>query len=205
MRFRIVVPALALLFAAQVLPAAEKKSVVQTHGGCAYEIIHTGGISDGYTLPTEQRHPSPAVAVFLHQLDKENKKDYDDTRPNLQFGDSFKLDTCTICDQLCGAKLVIEMQGNDILACNDTMFVGKFGGTALFNGPINPALCVDGASYPVLEYARWDEVIQDAVVRSIDLDVKKLQDLVCIEGYEFLDVVVQDDHSVDSMRLIIQH
>lgn len=202
MRSRIVFLAIGLFICSHALFAAQKKKlVVQTHSGCGYEVIHTAGLADSYNLPTEGRHPSPDLANYVYTR---NPKDYDDPASDHHFGDSFKLDACTICNQLCSAQLIIELQGNDFLACNDTIFVGRVGGTALFSGPINPSGCPEPLDNPIFNFVRFDEAVSDSISRTIVLDPKELQDLVCLEGYEWLDVIVQDDQTVDSMRLVIE-
>lgn len=202
MRSRIIFLVILIVISSQSLFAAPKRIKAQSHSGCAYEVIFTGGTADAYALPTEGRHPSPGLANYLFTR---NPKDYDDPAVNRHFGDSFKLDACVICNQLCSAKLLIELQGNDSLACNDTIFIGRAGGTALFSGPLNPSGCPTTPDDPNHNLISWFEIVSDSLSRTIVLDEKQLQDLVCVEGYEWLDVIVQDDHTVDSMRLVVEY
>lgn len=182
------------------LPVIAQQS--QTHAGCAYEIIRPAGVADGFQLPADVRHPSPALAAYLQNR---FPKDYDDMAADHHFGDSFKLDACTICDQLCSAVLEIELKGTGGLDCNDSIFIGRAGGTAVAFGPIYLSGCPVGPEDPNTEFAVWKQALAGTFSRTITLDTKALQDLVCLEGYEWLDVIVQDDHGVDSMRLTIQH
>ena len=160
--------------------------------GCVYEMILTGGVDDAFALPADAVHRSP--------------KDYDDNAIDRHFGDSFKLDSCLICTQICSAKLEIELQGGGGLDCNDSLFAGEAGGFAVYSDYIYPGGDCSGPGGNSSEiYQLWKRALVTTNVRTINLDVKALQELVCDRGYPWLDVVVQDDHAIDSMRLIIEY
>lgn len=173
---------------------------------CAFETIHLGGAPDGFVLPADATHRSPDL---VNHLQTRNPKDYDDQTIDRHFGDSFKAGDCIICDALCAARIEIVLKGSGGLDCNDSIFIGRAGGTAVWSGPINPAGCNDSSgpigTIPIPELVRYEGTVSDTLVRTIDLDVKALQDLVCGEGYPWLDVIVQDDHAVDSLRLVLVH
>ena len=172
--------------------------------GCAFETIETGGVDDGFALPTDATHPSPQLAGYLYTR---FPKDYDDTAIDHHFGDSFKLNQCLICEQICSAKLEIELQGSGGLDCNDSIFAGEAGGFAVYSDYIYPGGDCSGPFGGNTDvYQQWRRALSaSTVARTIDLDVKALQELVCDRNYPWLDVIVQDDHAVDSLRLIIQH
>ena len=169
---------------------------------CAFETIRTGGVDDAFLLPADPVHRSPGLAAYLATR---NPKSYDDTTIDRHFGDSFKLDECLICESMCAATLEIELQGSGGLDCNDSLFVGEAGGLAVYSQSIKPGGC-EFQQVPSDTYAFWRVgLLEESTVRTIDLDVGALQELVCNRGYRWLDVIVQDDHAVDSMRLVIRH
>lgn len=169
--------------------------------GCLFETIQTAGSDDAFVLPADSVHRSPGLASYLSSR---NPKDYDDLTIDRHFGDSFKLDACLICEQVCSAKLEIELQGTGGLDCNDSIFVGQAGGLPVYSDSIYPGGCEFAPGNDDM-YTQWKRSVVATSVRTIDLDVKALQDLVCDLNYPWLDVIVQDDHAVDSLRLIIQH
>jgi hypothetical protein len=170
---------------------------------CPFQTIQTGGVADAFVLPADTTHRSPGLVTFLSTR---NPKDYDDLTIDRHFGDSFKLDECLICDSLCSARVEIELQGTGGLDCNDSIFIGEAGGVALWSGPIYFGGCFfyDDASFNQ-QYNVWRLAQSPSTTRTIDLDVKALQDLVCNKQYPWLDVVVQDDHGVDSIKLVLEH
>jgi hypothetical protein len=177
--------------------------LVAQSAGCVFETIQTGGVDDAFTMPADAVHRSPALSNYLATR---NPKDYDDTAIDHHFGDSLKLDACLICDQICSAKLEIELQGSGGLDCNDSLFAGQAGGFAVYSDYIYPGGDCSGPSGPSSDvYSQWKRSLTTSTSRTIDLDVKALQDLVCNLDYPYLDVIVQDDHAVDSLRLVIEH
>lgn len=187
---------LAVLLSVLSLPLAAQST------GCAFETIHTGGADDAFALPADVPHRSPDL---INYLVPRNPKDYDDTAIDRHFGESFKLDQCLICTQICSAKLEIELQGSGGLDCNDSLFAGRAGGMAVYSDYIYPGGDCSGPAGGGDVYTHWKRAVTATTVRTIELDVKTLQELVCDLDYPWLDVVVQDDHAVDSLRLIIQH
>lgn len=168
--------------------------------GCAFETIFTGGADDAFALPADPVHLSPALGGYIFVR---NPKTYDDTAIDRHFGDSFKVDQCLICSQICSAEIEIELQGSGGLDCNDTLFIGQAGGMAVYADTIHPGGCVAEVPDDIME--RWKQSVTTSSVRTINLDVKTLQDLVCDLNYPWLDVIVQDDHAVDSIRLIVRY
>jgi len=169
-------------------------------GACPFETIHTGGVADAFAAPNDAIHPSPALTTFLASV---SSKSYDDLAINHYFGDSFKLDECSICGQLCSVKVEIVFQGTGGLDCNDTLFIGQAGGAALFSGDLVPGGCNANEPPPITSPTHAAAV--DITTKVIDIDPKAFQDLVCFQKYPWLDVITQDDHAVDSMRLVIRH
>ncbi|HEX7830381.1 MAG TPA: hypothetical protein VF787_12035 [Thermoanaerobaculia bacterium] len=167
---------------------------------CAFELTLTGGADDGFASPDDPTHRSPGLSNFIVSR---FPKDYDDMSINRHFGDSFKLDECMICNQICSATVEIEVQGTGGLDCNDSLFIGQAGGTPIYLQTIIPGGC---DSVPATDvYEQWYAKTSSTSVQSISLDVKALQELVCDNNYPWLDVVVQDDHGVDSIKLIIKY
>ena len=50
---------------------------------------------------------------------------------------------------------------------------------------------------------RPNTTVQPTIVKKIELDPRKLEELVCDRKMRYLDVYIQDDQVVDSMRLVI--
>lgn len=176
---------------------------------CPNVVVYQRGIADSFASPTDPVHPSVPLAALLSTG---TSAAYDDARCDVWFGDTFRLDKCILCSEVCSATLEITMRtcgaGQD---CNDEITVGQapFGkggaGFMLSQTATDPNGCPDDAEPADMtnETQRRQKVAGPVVVKRIALDLLKLRELVCQRNVTALDVFVQDDHNVDSMRLII--
>ncbi|HEY0159391.1 MAG TPA: hypothetical protein VGF28_19045 [Thermoanaerobaculia bacterium] len=176
---------------------------------CPNVLVYHRGAADSFALPIDPAHPGVSLAALLSTG---NSVAYDDARCDVWFGDTFYLDSCVICSDLCSATVEITMRscgaGRD---CNDEITIGQapFGkggaGFVLSQSAIDPNGCPDDEE-PVdttNETKRTHKVPGPVVVKRIALDLPKLRELVCKRKVTALDVLVQDDQIIDSMRLIV--
>lgn len=193
---------------------------------CPTVIVYERGVSDSFAAPADPVFPSLAMDAFLHTLPGFPPVAYDENVGcDHAFGDSFKVDACVLCCGLCSATLEITVRGcGSALDCNDSITIGQapFGvgnaGYVLWNGYIDPNGCPDGvdpavgntgppaterAQQPVKPRMAGSAILSPTIVKKIVLDPRKVAELVCNRKVTELDVYVQDDQSVDSMRLII--
>ncbi len=154
---------------------------------------------------------SPALATYLSD---KSTKGYDERSCNRFFGGSFEVGKCQLCESLCSAELVITYracEGTD-LNCNDSVTVGRApftntgitAATAYLYGNNCGGVGGGTSSGPVLEYARYDPSV---LTKHVPLDVATLK-AMCAQasGSTFwVDVVVQDDTVIDSMRLVLRY
>ena len=98
------------------------------------------------------------------------------------------------------------------LACNDSIQIGQapFGAGAIVNAQLYPPGCPNTASQSTDTAAselRKTLTVGPTIVRRFPIDPAKLQALCARSAGTFfwLDVAIQDDTVVDSMRLIITH
>ena len=189
---------------------------------CPTVIVYENGLADNFALPADPVHPSLALDAFLQATaipglppvayDENGECDH-------HFGDSFKIDSCNICCGICSATLEITMRGcGGSIECNDSITVGvapfnTAGGVVLWNGYVNGIGCPgDPGPVPVnptkpdvnaATTKRPSGPISPTIVKKIELDPRKLEELICERHIHYLDVYVQDDQVIDSMRLVI--
>jgi hypothetical protein len=183
-------------------------------------IVYEGGIADNFQLPADPTHRSLALDAFLQAtaIPQFPPVGYDENGEcDHHFGDSFKIDSCTICCGICSATLEITMRGcGSSLDCNDSITVGQApfnnGGVVLWNGYVNGTGCPGGPidTLPTPDTrAKTDAApkrptsASATIVKKIELDPRKLEELVCERKVRYLDVYIQDDQVIDSMRLVI--
>ena len=192
--------------------------LVERQSQCPTVIVYQGGKADNFAPGIDPVHPSLALDALLQgHLPGHNPVAYDDaTDCDHWFGDSFKLDACVFCCGICSATLEITLRGcGSGLDCNDTITVGQApfsgaGGYVLWSGLIDPNGCPGGGTPGDLELPDIELKSSDrprasgpTIVKTIVLDPRKVADLICERKITYLDVFVQDDRIVDSMRLII--
>lgn len=205
-------------------PTAKPISVEMTER-CPTVIIYQRGAADGFTPGTDPVYPSLALDAFLQSISLPGLPavPYDDASGcDHPFGDTFNLDECVLCCGICSATLEITMSGcGSALDCNDSVTVGQApfnlsGGYVIWNGyingigcPGNPPIGVDDPPpslerrSPDYQQARRLSSLSPTIVKTIQLDPRKLAELVCKRHVKQLDVYVQDDEKIDFMRLII--
>lgn len=209
-------------------PPPPRPITVENPERCPRTIIYQRGNADGFAPGIDPVHPSLALSTFLTSAAMPGHPDvaYDDASDcDHHFGDTFDLDECVLCCGVCSATLEITLRGcGSALDCNDSITVGQApfnaGGYVVWNGYINGAGCPGGGPVgpndppPLSDLARGATKTQTArlanggtsastVVRTIQLDPRKLAELVCKRHVNQLDVYIQDDQVVDFMRLII--
>lgn len=153
---------------------------------CTTTTTYIHGLQDNFTGGPEPTTLSPALAAFLAPL--ANPATYDYQKPNNHFGDSFQICGC----RTCGGTLEIRVQrtnppnGSD----NDGITVG----VAPFNAKIISAVIWAAGDPPVKTL-------------TFNLDPGTLNDILCAQktNSPWLDVYVQDDTTVDFIKLTILH
>ena len=182
---------------------------------CGTVVVYELGKADNFALPTDPTSPSLALDALLQTG---HPKDYDAPECDRSFGDSFKLDPCVFCCGICSATLEITLRGcGSALECNDYIYVGQApfrgsGGYVLWEGYVNephcggttpggPVLPPDLESSQTRQTGRRPQ--QSVVVKKIELDPRKVAELICRREIDTLDIHVQDDQIVDSVRLVI--
>lgn len=192
------------------------------NGRCHNVVIYQRGIADNFALPADPVYPSAALATLLaggpHVA-------YDQGNCDVWFGDTFNLDSCVLCGDICSVVLEITLRScGSSLDCNDEITVGQapFGkggaGFVVTQTPVNSGGCPGGTggggSHSTDTAATGRAMARPAspspaltqgptVVKQIPLDLPKLRELVCKRKITALDVFVQDDQVIDSMRLIV--
>ena len=215
---------IAMSLAAQVAQtparAVRPDGATDTQLHCPTVIVYERGIADNFGGGTDPVAPSLALDALLQTG---TAVPYDAPAGcDVWFGDSFKVDDCVFCCGICSATLEITMQTcGSSLDCNDAITVGQapFSGTGfiLWQGLADPNGCPGGpgpgdplpvdinpaADRAPAGAARRTTGQTGSVTRRIPLDPRKLQALVCEKKVRSIDVFVQDDRRIDSMRLII--
>jgi hypothetical protein len=179
---------------------------------CHNVVIYQRGIPDNFMPPTDPVYPSAPLAALLaggpHVA-------YDQPSCDVWFGDTFNLDSCVLCGDICSATLEITLRScGSTLDCNDEITVGQapFGkngaGYVVTQTPVNSAGCGGGTHNNTGRMARAASASAattpgPVVVKQVPLDVNKLRELVCKRKVTALDVFIQDDQIIDSMRLVI--
>lgn len=153
---------------------------------CSITLTDVEGVVDNFGGGIDATTLSPALTAYLAA--NPPKSQYDQPGCDKHFGESFRLCTC----ENCGARLEIQVR-----KCgtpkpqqeNDHWYVGI--------APFTPALRVaDG-----VVWAAGDPATKTLV---IPLSRAQLTKVLCGNNSQWLDVYIQDDTIVDSMKLIIQ-
>lgn len=209
-------------------PPPVRPIVVATPDLCPTVIIYQRGAADGFAPGIDPVHPSLALSAFLSSIALPGHPPvaYDDAADcDHPFGDSFKLDECVFCCGICSATLEVTLRGcGSALDCNDSITVGQApfnssSGYVVWNGYINGTGCPSdppldpSGTPPNVDLVRAPgngAVIRRAVspttstiVKTIQLDPRRLAELVCHRQVKELDVYIEDDQIIDFMRLII--
>jgi hypothetical protein len=186
---------------------------------CPTVIVYERGVADAFAPGIDPVYPSLALDTLLQTG---RPVAYDDVSEcDHWFGDSFKLDACVVCCGICSATLEITMRACGSAAdCNDVITVGQApftgtGGYVIWKGLVDPNGCPGGTG-PIPDEVpdpAADRVappppgrivtVPPTIVKTIHLDPRKLSELICKRKIDTLDVFIQDDRIVDSMRLII--
>lgn len=212
---------------AQAAPSPPARPIgLETADRCPTVIIYQRGAADSFAPGPDPVHPSLALDAFLHSvaLPGHPPVAYDDASDcDHAFGDSFNLDECVLCCGICSATLEITLRGcGSGLDCNDSITVGQApfnlsGGYVIWNGYINGTGCpndppldpsgtppsVDLVRAPGNRPTRRVSSPSSTIVKTIQLDPRKLAELVCRRHVKELDVYIEDDQIIDFMRLII--
>ena len=181
---------------------------------CPITTIYQGGVTDNFGGGPDPAVWSPALSTYLSN--KPNKR-YDDPACDRWVGQSFLISKGCICEGICSAELeVIYKSCGSSLACNDSIQIGQapFGAGAIVSAQLYPPGCTTtggGGTGPatdtVATEARKALTPGTTITKRFPIDVTKLKGLCAKSpGASFwLDVAIQDDTIVDSMKLIITH
>lgn len=181
---------------------------------CRTVVVYELGKADSYAPGPDPVSPSLALDALLKTG---HPVRYDEGTCDHFFGDSFKLDSCVFCCGVCSATLEITMHGcGSALDCNDYIYVGQApfrgaGGYVLWEGYVNEPHCegfnpgdVTGVDTVTINSTARRPLPKPAtVVKTIQLDPRKVAELLCEHKVSTLDIFIQDDQIVDSMRLVI--
>ena len=186
---RILITLLALLCAAATALAQQPANVPPPplNGHCTRTTVDLEGLQDNFGGPSEPTTPSPALQAYLAT---HNGVGYDTAQPNHHVGESFLVCPC----EACGAKLEIRVRHTNPLDVwnNDNYTVG----IAPFASSQNQVIATGQI---------WNGPGDTAPKTiTVALSGQALSKLLCGSKSQFLDVVVQDDTTVDWMRLTIQ-
>ena len=195
---------------------------------CPRVITYQGGVADNFAPGIDPAYPSLALDAYLHTSTQPIVQYDDASNCDHWFGDSFKIDECVVCCGICTAQLEVTYRScGSALDCNDSIVVGQAPfnagggpGYVIFSGYLDANPCVSGGGgggvgpvdVPSTDRASSAAMAMAAgratatpqpVTRTINLDPRKVMELLCEKKVRFLDVMIQDDRIVDSMRLII--
>jgi hypothetical protein len=165
---------------------AEASIGVPSPPKCSITLTDVEGIQDNFSGGIDATTLSPALTAYLAA--NPPKSQYDEPGCDKHFGESFPLCTC----ETCGARLEIRVRkcGTTVkLQDNDHWFVGI--------APFTPGLRVaDGVV--------WAPGDPQTKTLTIPLSAAQLTKVLCGNKSQWLDVYIQDDTIVDSMKLVIQ-
>ena len=155
---------------------------------CTITTTYNKGNADNFAAPSDPTTPSPALAAFVANL---HPVGYDVDQPNHAFADSFRLCAC----ETCGAKLeiVVKKTTQRDTPSNDDIYVG----VAPF-----------ASGQRIVDGRIWTNDNPEAPkTLTYSLDPQKFAELICRlpPNDRWLDVYIEDDTVVDSMRLTITH
>jgi hypothetical protein len=216
-------PAANPLLAQSQAPAMKEASAAQApavrtipDGGnenpCHTVVVYELGKADNFAPGPDPVSPSLALDAMLQTG---HPVRYDEGTCDHYFGDTFTLDPCVVCCGICSAALEITMHGcGSALDCNDYIYVGQapFSGAGylLWGGYVTEPHCSGfNPSDPTIPDISSSSTsprplpLPATVVKKIQLDPRKVAELLCERKVKTLDVFIQDDQIVDSMRLVI--
>lgn len=180
---------------------------------CPITTIYQGGVADNFGGGPDAAVWSPALTTFLSG---KATKQYDDPACDKWLGQSFRIVKGCICEGICSATLEVTYKScGSSLDCNDSIQIGQapFGAGAIVNAQLYPPGCTTGGggtdpnTDTVASEQRKALTAGTPVTKSFRIDPGKLKEL-CAKtpgAFFWLDVAIQDDTIVDSMRLIITH
>ena len=189
---------------------------------CPRVITYEGGVADNFAPGVDPAYPSLALDAYLHTSTQPVVQYDDQTNCDHWFGDSFRVDECVICCGICSAQLEVTLKScGSGLDCNDSITIGQAPfnagpGFVIWSGYVDPNPCPNpgGGGVGPIDVPATDRVTEAAkrapmttttqtVTRTFSLDPRKVMELVCEKKVRSLDVLIQDDRIIDSMRLII--
>jgi hypothetical protein len=153
--------------------------------GCTVTTTILKGKTDNFASPADPTWAGPALTQYLSTR---NPVGFDVDQVNHYVGQSFPVCAC----ETCSAKLEIRVR---IAAQKDTYPNDSY---VIGLAPFNPNQIAATAHI-------WDDGNLNPKTVTVDLDPKKLSQLLCANKSQWLDVIVQDDTVVDWMRLTITH
>jgi hypothetical protein len=194
---RFVLPLLAVLLVATAAVAQQPAEARQAYPAdppvtpaCSAVTTFTAGIADNFAQPADPTVLSPALqAYFQNNNLLATRSNFDTPGCDKHFGHSIRLNDCRECG-VCGATLELRVKScNTSLASNDAYYVGR----APFTG--NNLI----ASGPV-----WSTGLPGPKTITVAIPPAKWQQLFCTPGTPaFIDVYIQDDTIVDSIKLTV--
>lgn len=151
---------------------------------CTTTTTYIHGLQDNFGGGPDPTTPSPALAAFLGTL--ANPATYDYNAPNNHFGDSFRICGC----KNCGGTLEVGVRHTNPVdvPLNDGIAVGL--------APFGPRVV------SALVWAAGDPLVKTL---TFNLDPAKLNEILCSQKTDspWLDVYVQDDTTIDYIKLTI--
>jgi len=167
--------------------STDNKPVVIAPPKCTITTTDVEGVADNFGGGIDLTSLSPALTAFLNA--NPPRSQYDQPGCDVHFGESFHLCTC----ETCGARLeiIVRKCGTPSTAQNNDGFVV---GVAPF-----------GAGQRVVDGLVWAPGDPATKTLIIPLPFAKLNQVLCGNHTDWLDVYFQDDTIVDSMKLIVQH
>lgn len=147
----------------------------------------TAGIFDSLALPTEPTFKSPALLSVL-PTSTTNYKDFDDQAVNKVVGHSFLLRNYRPCEaRLCSALLEVAVcNSGKNLWRNDKLYVGTVDG---------------GKLIPSISYGDIWKPNESGKCKNISIPISP----GLIASWPYLEVVIQDDTTVDAMKLTLNY
>jgi hypothetical protein len=153
---------------------------------CSITTTDTEGVADNFGGGIDPTTLSPALTAYLNA--NPPRSQYDQPGCDKHFGESFKVCSC----ETCGGRLeiVVRRCGSN-MDTNDGFVVG----VAPFNA----------ATQRVAQGPVWAAGDPQTKTLFIPLPAAKLTEILCKNKTQWLDVYIQDDTIVDSMKLTILH
>ena len=180
---------------------------------CRVTTTYQGGIPDNFAGGPDPRVWSPALTAYFSN---KATRQYDEDGCDRYLGESFLINKCLICETLCQAEIEVTYKScGSSLDCNDNITIGQApfngtGGTIITSAPLYSPGCTTPTPDGVDTAPNPNRTVGTSITpntRRFPIDVTKLKALCArTKGASFwLDVVIQDDTNVDSMKLILTH